>query len=708
MIEDYREKLSEPGQQVMPEDGDAPDFNRLRDDFEHAVTEGSDIVNQLRTNYDTRFGIWAGQSSDGKKHAREGAKTLPTPWEGASDMKALVVDEVINAKVAMKCTSFRRANLVAVPVEGTDMARAKVVGNFMKWLVHTQMPHLDREIELLAQYIEEKGFALTGQFWETCQEKTLEIITLEQLQGYFEQQGVQPDQVLAMLKEPELQDAFVQQILGAYPGTSEKKAKRMIRELVKKGETSVPVLLPEYSRPVLRTFALGEDAFISPSATDIESAPGIYRIQRYTPAQLRGFVAAEGWDSGWVEAAIEKLKGKGIGVMLSESLIGQSRGLIDDADVDDGLITVVHAYEKLTDEDGVGAVYLTVFHPELGPCEEHDGFAQFGLLGYKHGQYPFVLHRREYLSRSLHDSRGLPEVGKSFQDVIKATRDARNDAASLSVLPPLMYPQGRPPGSWGPGARVPYRRDPGEYKYADKPTYDATNTEVEVLTLKSWKEYAGVATPDGDPTLVALKQQFEVNRFLASMGHCLRQIWSLYQQFGKDEVYFRVIGVGGQDMLKFEKGDPRESFDFYLSFDSIVFDREALAEKLENTAKIVATADRYGQVDYAEYLPLLLEAIDPAISERIVLPKEAASQKAVKEYQDMFAKMFAGIDVDYQEGQPAEMGLQVLQQWVQAPEIQQRVMNKEDPLSERVEKLYKQLQFAITQRQNAQIGRLGA
>jgi hypothetical protein len=36
------------------------------------------------------------------------------------------------------------------------------------------------------------------------------------------------------------------------------------------------------------------------------------------------------------------------------------------------------------------------------------------------------------------------------------------------------------------------------------------------------------------------------------------------------------------------------------------------------------------------------------------------------------------------------------------------MQNPEDPFSKRIEKLTKQLQFQITQRQNAQIGRMGA
>ncbi len=100
-------------------------------------------------------------------------------------------------------------------------------------------------------------------------------------------------------------------------------------------------------------------------------------------------------------------------------------------------IGVVYAYQRLSDEDGTPGIYCTVFNPMLPPDQNHDGCAKTGLLGYAHGEYPFVLYRREYLSRKLHDSRGLPEPGKPWQDQIKAHKDSRIDAASLGILPPI-------------------------------------------------------------------------------------------------------------------------------------------------------------------------------------------------------------------------------------------------------------------------------
>jgi hypothetical protein len=53
------------------------------------------------------------------------------------------------------------------------------------------------------------------------------------------------------------------------------------------------------------------------------------------------------------------------------------------------------------------------------------------------------------------------------------------------------------------------------------------------------------------------------------------------------------------------------------------------------------------------------------------------------------------------------MKLQVFQQWLQQPDIQQKAQ-QDQALQERIQGYMQQRQFAIQQKQNAQIGRLGA
>lgn len=688
----------DPTLQIAPKEDGLPDFGALKHGFDTCLSDSQSFIDQCEENYRTRFALWNGQSADGKKHSREGAKIDPTPWDGASDLRVYLVDEAINAKVAMLCMAFRKANLVAMPIEGNDLKRAKVVTNFMRWLIQTQIPEIDREVELLAQSLQEKGAAVTGQFWEVTQEKTLTTLSLDGVQANFPGLDLQ-----TMLDDVSLQDdmeALFEEIYGC----TNRKAKKMLSELRMTGETSVAQVGKERSRPIIRTFDLDRNLFIPAFVGDIEKAPAIYRVEYYTPEQIRSLAYSGGWDEMWCEKAIANCKGKQVAQEKQE--INQNRSFIySDKKLND-LIGVVLAYQRLSDEDGCPGIYCTVFNPFLPPDQEQDGYAKHGLLGYAHGEYPFVLHRREYLSRRLQDSRGLPEPGKPIQDQIKAHKDSRIDAASFAILPPMGYPVGRPPLKWGAGARIPERRQ-GEYHFMDRPMPDMITENSEKELRSDFNQYNGFASPEADPQFSALKNQQEANKFLTGWSKAYRQIWKLYQQFGNEEVYFRVIGLKNADPTLFEKGDLNEEYDVTLTWDVQSMNWEIQEKKFEALAKVMASFDKYGQADYSEAFQIAVEAIDPSWAEKIVQPQEVGAQKAAKDMQDTIIAASAGFDKDIQLGTPPQIGMQVIQKFVQAPDVQQRLV-ADEPFRKRIEKLAKQLNFQTEQQQNAKIGRYGA
>lgn len=684
------------------EDG-KPNMLALSSAYERTMNDNQPFVDQCRLNYETRFAIWNGQSSDGKKHAREGnGKADPTPWDGASDLRVYLNDSVIQYKVARNAIALKKANLVAVPVNGNDIERAKVVTNFMRWLINTQIPDLDREEELLSNYLLEKGVAVTGQFWQTKQEKTLVTIKLADFAKKFPQLDMGK-----IINHPDLEDHLIA-VFEEHLGASRAKAKRMLKDLRTDGETSIPQDGRKISRPVIRAFNLDKDIFIPSWASDLETCPYIFRVEYFTAEQLRSYANTEGWDEKWVEAAIEKCRGQMVTSVPDSTLqpISRSFVYIDRKLMYTDLIGVVFGYQRLSDEDGVPGIYLTIFNPRLPEDADQPGYAKFGLLGYAHGQYPFVLHRREFLSRKIHDSRGIPEAGKSWQDQIKSHRDARIDGASLNIIPTMAYPLGRPPTRIGPGARIPERR-PGEYHYIEKPGQDPVTDDSENRLVETFNEYNGVLIAGRDPTMANTLNQHEVFKWLSNWSQAYAQVWKLYQQFGDDEVMFKVIGVQQAQPQVFSKGDPTEDYDIYMSYDVLSENVEAQTAKLENIAKICATADKYGQIDYSQLLTMMLESIDPAIAERIVQPKDTATQQAVQGVQSDLAQMFSGVNHDIKIGTPPQIGLQVIQQYMASPDVQQRYQS--DPaFKDRIDKYAKQLQFQITQSQNAKIGRLGA
>jgi hypothetical protein len=694
---------TDPTLQLAPAPDEGPDFGALKNAFEICVSNLSAFRDQCEENFRTRYALWDNQTSDGRKHAREGSKIDPTPWDGASDLRVFKVDEAINAKVAMLCTAFKKANLVATPIEGNDLERANIVTSFMRWLVYTQIPELARERKLLANYLQEKGIAATGVFWETKQEKTLTTITLQDLAQAFPTINV-AELIYATEAEEDLMAIFEEQY-----GCSHKKAKRMVMELREKQTTTVPTVGRTQSRPVVRAFNLDRDLFIPDSSTDIETAEAIYRVQYFPPEQLRSFVNTDGWDAEWVEDAIESLRGKYVTPANYEDNQPLNRSFIYIEQRMTDLIGVVYAYQRLSDEDGVPGIYCTIFNPLLPPSQArngHKGYAKFGLLGYAHGQYPFVIFKREQLSRKLHDTRGMPEPGLPSQQQIKVHKDSRIDAASLAILPPMGYPVGRPPGRWGAGARVPERR-PGEYHFMDRPQADPLTEKSEALLSADFDRYFGFVSAETDPTYATLKAKDEVDDWLDGWRRALWQTWKLWQQFGSDEVYFRVIGVRTANPMLMRKGDPTEDYDFNLNFDVDSLNVEQWTKKMETMVKIATSADPEGITNWARLTQLLYQGVDVTLAEQIVDPKEVASARFIEEEKGALSELFAGFDNDIKMGSPAQLGMQVIQQYAQVPDVARR-LQADDAFRKRLEKRFKQYEFQATQSQNAQIGRMGA
>ena len=699
------QEKKDPAFQLATPEGTAPDMQAVLDAFKRTMTDNQPFVDQCRLNYETRYALWNNQSADGKKHAREAnGKNDPTPWDGASDLRVFMVDNAINYKIARNSLALKKATMVAVPVNGGDIERASTVANFMRWMVHTQIPNLDREQELLSNYLLEKGVALTGQFWETKQEKTLMTVRVADIQQAFPNVNV-----LEILNDKRMEDKFVA-ALSEYEGfsVSKPKARKMLKELRAKGVTTAHIAGPVISRPIVRAFCLDRDVFIPAWANDLESAPYIFRVEYFTAEQLRAFVRTDDWDADWVEEAILRCRGHMITSIPDSTLqpISRSFTYIDRKIPYTDLVGVVYAYRRLSDEEGVPGIYLTIFNPHLPEDNKQGGYAYHDLLGYAHGEYPFVKHYRETLSRKFHDTRGIPEPGKSWQDQIKAHRDSRIDAASVAILPPLLYPLGRPPTRWGPGARIPERR-PGEYHYADRPGQDVNTDESEATLVRTWNDYVGQTNPQDDPTMANVMGQHDNIKWLEGWSHVYRQCWKLFQQYGDEKVFFRVLGIQNGPPEVMTKGNPNEDYRFWLTFDTLMLSPDQMVAKLKAMVEFAQSTDHFQQVDYSKFLQAGLEMMDSSIAERVILPQQSATQQAVAQIQSDLAQIYGGIPHDLKPGTPPQLATQVLQQYTQQPDIVQRYQ-QDQGFKQRIDNYAKQIKFSGQQQQNAQIGRIGA
>ena len=662
-----------------------PDVGYLQETYRRTKSDLGEWMDRRQRDYDTRNCLWSGKSDDFKKHSTLSETGEVFPFDGASDQEVRLVDETINCMVSMSLNAVRRAHIIATPVESDDMERANVISSFIRWLVNSRMEEFYDQVELGLNHLYEKGMMVHYVYWDSQDLKQQQSIKLEEIAQAMPQiaQVIQDGSM-----DNELSSALKEQFK-----VSKTKARAMLKELRKEGETTVPVTRRVINQPRIKALAPDEDVFWPSYTIDPQEAPYCFHVINMTPEQLRAKINTEGWDEEFVDSAIE-LSQHG----ESDTPINNLRLEEEVLRNDDDTIRIVYCYQRLLDEDGIPGIYCTILHDRVPEM-----YAKHQLLDYSHGKYPFVVSTYEKTSKRLYHSRSVSELGEGPQNVLKIEEDASIDRQSLATMPPLEHPLGRAPTKWGPGVRIPYRT-PGEYRFADTPRYDGGSMEVRRYVKEQLDRYIGRNAPGVDRVEAQMKQQRNIDKVFQHLKYVIDQVFTLYQQYGPDAEYFRVTGM--QDTQKFSKGRPGERFDFYMQFDAASQDPEQMLERVKMVAELGGMLDKNGTLDTEKLLQLTVGQILPGASEKILLPKETASQKAMEEERQTIAELVAGVPPNVREQDAHEMKLQVFQQWLQQPDIQQKAQ-QDQALQERIQTYMQQRQMQIQQKQNAQIGRLG-
>ena len=125
---------------------DTPDVRELAAEYSRSLHDGESL-DKVSNVDNIRFTRWTGQTTDGRKHSEslpEGKEAFP--WEGASDTRIPLADQIINDTVDVLTTSFSRATLKIGGTEIGDSDAAGVASNMMRWQRDTKLYHtLNRE-----------------------------------------------------------------------------------------------------------------------------------------------------------------------------------------------------------------------------------------------------------------------------------------------------------------------------------------------------------------------------------------------------------------------------------------------------------------------------------------------------------------------------------------------------------------------------------
>ena len=654
-----------------------PDVQMLRNAYNSTLTEISSYLQDCNTAYNERRNIWPGKSNDLRKHG-----AAASPWEGSSDQEVNIIGERIDTYSALFNVALERSHIKAFPSSMTAMAHAGMVSAFVKWMQASYIPGFKYQMELAGNHLLEKGLMISYVGWERESRTYLESVSIDQL-------SQQSPDLVDLIMEGSNDDSLVSLLQSSFPKLTTKRAKKVISDLRKIGEASIPTSRQSVDRPIVRTCAPDGEVFFPSYVMDPQRAPYMFYRTFMTAQEIEKKVVSDGWDRDWADKMIKDFRGYDSQRLISESRRYNQRQIITD---DQDLIMIVYAYQRLIDDDdGSEGIYCTAFNPST------DGYGSHELMNGLR-DYPFIVTRLHHAEKRLYDTRTFSDSLRGAQFAVKDEIDSRINRASLATLPPLMHPQGRPPGVWEPGGRLAYRRL-GEIQFGPIPPFDQGSMEIEMSMRKMADRAVGLDPLD--PSSPA-RQQFFIGKFLDHAGACLEEAFKMFQRFGPEEVFFQVNGSpDGQTM---GKGDPDDEFSIIVAYDSRHNDPEVAEVQMKRIEGLLAL-DRNGKINIDKLIEFEAMSISPILANQILMTDTGASAQLTSNVTQDLSKIFSGIECGARPG-GAEAAMQIIQNYVAQPDVMNRAKNDE-AFAARLQKYHDQYQFIVTQQQNATIGKLG-
>jgi hypothetical protein len=665
-------------------------------------------------NANVRYCLWAGQSPDGRKHSSKGCAAKP--WEGASDQRVFVADDLISRDAALLLVSLERAGISATPASGASVVRSGEAAVLARWLLRSQVSEWRREVAILANALLTHGVAAMSVFWR--REVSREPIVFRRSaldqpsEGLPDVTGGGDGGLAGLFFDPAREGEAADMLGASFSGVPRAELLAGVRELRAGRDATFWESKTVVDRPGVRALTVGVDLLFPPQTDDIDDAPAVFEVRWMTRPALYAAVASHGWDGEWVRQVVAT------GLRQPDVDASDPVSLMQSTAASDVLSAkVVFAYYR--DEANGNAMRRRVFCPDVhapAGVAEGDFCAVDELVASgPRSRYPFVVFAREHISRRLLDARGMAELCQSAQDEIKMQRDGRADHTELAHLPPLYHPLDSRPAAWGPFALIPRRRgDVRPYEYADVPPLPSGSLEIE-QTLKGAlnDRFGNPVSQDAGPAAPYLKQAV-VNLFLAGCADVAARMHALWERHGPESVTFRVLGQANGQPVKYVRSVDGGRYDFHFDFDVESLDRKAGREQLFEVAKQLASYDRGGAVDWNKLLRMLVASYDPALADEILLPQEAAVAEEWRATRDDLTRIWAGMDIDFPDvGRSPAQASQIVDEYMRGSEtipaldVQQRY-ESDEAYRARLDKYRKQIQFRLSQQQNAATGRLGA
>lgn len=379
-------------------------------------------------------------------------------------------------------------------------------------------------------------------------------------------------------------------------------------------------------------------------------------------------MAADGWfDQGQAQLVAEKLLKRAVGDRELQSGIGSYSGsyrhsiesTLDTADgispatVDEPYVDLfLEMYAKLDlDGDGLLERYHLWVHPR---SKEILAISQYALPFF---EWPIVMFEFEHTSKRLYSARGIAELLSTFQAQANKLHNARLDALQIVLAPmfEMRASAGEVPRNvkFMPGAIIPVQTvgDFAPVPMDVSGVLESLNEENYVRGMA--EQYIGLFDPmmmaQNAPERRTAREVDAVTNtaqsvygqdaalFQASMAQVHSQLWQLEQEFGPQDLCYRVTGDEMPRLAK--KSEIRFDFDLVPSGTPANTSKQLAMARAREALQIFAP-DQTGLINKHELYRHYFSVLDRNMAKLVLRSPEQAA--VIQQFMQLVGQMNGG------------------------------------------------------------------
>lgn len=543
-------------------DDDIRDFtNQI---YKKAVEEKSN-----RTDWEMRM-----DSYTRKRYGIRSRKTFP--WPGSANFILPQIDSDINRlKPAYINLAMGVSPVVTFePFGPEDVEPARKREVLFDWRLRTQVKFF-KDYCLSVDYMLHNGFTLFKTGWRFETRTYVKVIDLKEI----------PQQILEALFMPEVTDELLMAVFEEEfkPDMSLEENVEALKGAVeefRKGKTRFEVEFTEKSinRAECKALNPREDVVFPVGTCDIQDAPFIDHKFPVSKDYIKRCMKSGKYNE-YGEDDIDGWTTKQIGDTFDEQVKYVRDGVRSETTNNDCVVLHEISTWYDTNGDGVDERVIITF-PEADP----ECILRFIENPYDHGQFPYVVIRREFNDAEIMSSRGIPALDDDFQTGISTLFNQDIDAGTITTTPTVVARKNSVKNlrnlRYVPGQVVETENGTQDYTVVQNTNLGQANRFNNMQYLKAWANdrignlQAAISqinnTPGSGPQgtktarevgaiegAASQQNSMDLLVFQSQMVDLYYQLDSLYYQFGDDE---ESIAITGQPAMRISRKEQQGKF----------------------------------------------------------------------------------------------------------------------------------------------------